>query len=37
MTLYRTPLGEILPAEPTGDVREQGVRPQLTERGGVIR
>jgi hypothetical protein len=33
MTLYRTPLGEILPAEPTGDVREQGFRPQLTALG----
>ncbi len=33
MTLYRTPLGEILPTEPTGDVREQGFRPQLTALG----
>jgi hypothetical protein len=33
MTLYRTPLGEILPTEPTGDVREQGFRPQLTTLG----
>ncbi|MGD9614539.1 MAG: hypothetical protein AB7H90_15945 [Alphaproteobacteria bacterium] len=33
MTLFRTPLGEILPTEPTGDVREQGFRPQLTGLG----
>ena len=33
MTLFRTPLGEILPTEPTGDVREQGFRPQLTTLG----
>ena len=33
MTLFRTPLGEILPTEPTGDVREQGFRPQLTALG----
>jgi hypothetical protein len=33
LTLFRTPLGEILPTEPTGDVREQGFRPQLTALG----
>jgi hypothetical protein len=33
MTLFRTPLGEILPTEPTGDVREQGYKPQLTALG----
>ena len=33
MSLFRTPLGEILPTEPTGDVREQGFKPQLTALG----
>jgi hypothetical protein len=32
-SLYRTPLGEILPAEPTGDVDEEGFKPQLTALG----
>ena len=33
MSLFRTPLGEILPTEPTGDVREQGFKPQLSAVG----
>jgi len=33
MSLFRTPLGEILPTEPTGNVREEGFKPQLTEQG----
>src|SRR5207302_1897653 len=33
MSLYRTPLGEILPTEPTGNVYEDGFKPQLTEAG----
>jgi len=33
MGLYRTPLGAILPAEPTGQVFEQGYKPQVTEQG----
>ncbi|HVC54506.1 MAG TPA: hypothetical protein VND95_01040 [Stellaceae bacterium] len=32
-SLYRTPLGEILPAEPTGTVDEEGFKPQLTALG----
>jgi uncharacterized membrane protein len=32
-SLYRTPLGEILPAEPTGDVDEEGFKPELTALG----
>ena len=32
-SLYRTPLGEILPSEPTGDVEEEGFEPQLTALG----
>ncbi|HTV88645.1 MAG TPA: hypothetical protein VME41_06470 [Stellaceae bacterium] len=32
-SLYRTPLGEILPAEPTGDVDEEGYKPELTALG----
>jgi hypothetical protein len=31
--LYRTPLGGILPAEPTGDVFEQGFRPEVSQVG----
>src|ERR1051326_5388745 len=33
MSLYRTPLGEILPTEPTGNVYEDGYKPQLTDAG----
>ena len=33
MSLFRTPLGEILPTEPTGNVYEEGFKPQLTELG----
>src|SRR5438552_17676924 len=33
MSLYRTPLGEILPTEPTGNVYEEGFKPQLTDAG----
>ena len=33
MSLFRTPLGEILPTEPTGNVDEEGFQPQLTELG----
>ncbi len=31
MSLFRTPLGEILPTEPTGNVDEEGFKPQLTD------
>ncbi|HEX6443353.1 MAG TPA: hypothetical protein VF007_14270 [Stellaceae bacterium] len=33
MSLYRTPLGEILPTEPTGNVYEEGFKPRLTDAG----
>src|SRR5205814_1116527 len=33
MSLFRTPLGEILPTEPTGNVYEEGFKPQLTDAG----
>jgi hypothetical protein len=33
MSLFRTPLGEILPTEPTGNVDEEGFKPQLTDLG----
>jgi hypothetical protein len=33
MSLYRTPLGEILPTEPTGNVFEEGFKPTLTDLG----
>jgi hypothetical protein len=33
MSLYRTPLGRVLPGEPTGNVFEQGYRPRLTPVG----
>jgi hypothetical protein len=33
MSLFRTPLGEILPTEPTGNVFEEGFRPRLTDAG----
>ncbi len=32
-SLYRTPLGQILPGEPTGDILESGFRPAVTEIG----
>ena len=32
-SLYRTPLGAILPAVPTGDVVEGGFKPKITEIG----
>ncbi len=32
-SLYRTPLGAILPAAPTGDVVETGFKPKVTEIG----
>ena len=33
LSLYRTPIGNILPAEPTGEVLEQGYRPVVTDLG----
>jgi hypothetical protein len=33
MSMFRTPLGEILPTEPSGNVDEEGFKPQLTELG----
>ena len=33
MSLSRTPLGSILPAEPTGEVYEDGFKPRLTDLG----
>ncbi len=33
LSLYRTPLGDVLPARPTGAVLEEAFRPQLTEPG----
>ncbi|HEX3881482.1 MAG TPA: hypothetical protein VHW66_02380 [Stellaceae bacterium] len=33
MSLSRTPLGEILPTEPTGNVDEEGFKPELTDSG----
>ncbi len=33
MSLFRTPLGEILPTEPTGVVDEEGFKPELTALG----
>jgi len=32
-SLYRTPLGTVLPGEPTGQVIEEGYRPAVTELG----
>lgn len=32
-TLYRTPLGEVLPGEPTGRIFKEGFRPGVTETG----
>jgi hypothetical protein len=33
LSLSRTPLGSILPTEPTGNVYEEGFKPQLTDLG----
>ncbi len=33
LSLYRTPLGAVLPAEPTGNVFEEGYHPRVTELG----
>jgi len=33
VSLYRTPLANILPSEPTGTIYTQGFRPDLTETG----
>jgi hypothetical protein len=33
LSLFRTPLGQVLPAEPTGQVWEQGFKPRVTETG----
>jgi hypothetical protein len=33
LSLFRSPLGTILPTEPTGDVYEEGFKPQLTDLG----
>jgi hypothetical protein len=33
MSLFRTPLGEILPTEPTGNVDEEGYKAELTDLG----
>jgi len=32
-SLYRTPLGAVMPAAPTGDVLEQGFKPKVTDIG----
>ena len=34
LSLHRTPLGNVLPGEPTGRVHERGLRPRLTKPGG---
>ncbi|MDH3473355.1 MAG: hypothetical protein OEM59_06660 [Rhodospirillales bacterium] len=34
LSLFRTPLGRVLPGEPSGDIFERGYRPRLTELGG---
>jgi hypothetical protein len=33
ISLYRTPLGKVLPSRPTGEVQEIGFQPQPTEKG----
>ena len=33
VSLFQTPIGDILPAEPSGDVHEEGYRPALTAMG----
>jgi len=32
-SLYRTPLGRVLPGEPTGEIVERGFRPAVTDAG----
>ncbi len=32
-SLFRTPLGAVLPAEPTGEIFEQGFKPKVTDLG----
>jgi hypothetical protein len=32
-SLYRSPLGQILPTEPTGEIHELGFKPRVTEKG----
>jgi hypothetical protein len=32
-SLFRSPLGQVLPTEPTGDIREQGFKPRVTDKG----
>ena len=33
LTLFHTPLGSVLPAEPTGEVYDQGFKPRVTDLG----
>ncbi len=33
LSLYRTPLGRVLPVEPTGAIFERGYRPRITDLG----
>ena len=33
LSLYRTPLGDVLPGQPTGKVIEIGLRPRVTDHG----
>lgn len=33
LSLYRSPLGRVMPAEPTGQVVEQGFKPMLSQAG----
>ena len=33
LSLYRTPLGKVLPGEPSGTIFEQGYRPKVTDLG----
>lgn len=33
MSLFRTPLGDVLPAAPTGKIYERGFRPEISEIG----
>ena len=33
LSLYRTPLGRVLPAEPTGQIFETGFHPEITDLG----
>ena len=32
-SIYRTPLGKVLPGEPTGEIVDRGFRPKVTELG----